>query len=79
MEWGHTFARENCSYQIGTYQCVSYLCDNDNFILNLGLYLAFYLFKYISLHYGHINVCYLDFSLLKFGLIFATKLRLCFA
>ena len=42
---GHTFARKNSIYQIGTYQCVSYLRGYDNFIINLGLYLASYLWN----------------------------------
>ena len=47
-ERGHTFiASETDSYQIGTYINVSYLCDNDHFILNLGLYLAWKIFLII--------------------------------
>ena len=40
---GHTFARENKTWQIGTYQCESYLCDFFNFNTKFGHFFAYYI------------------------------------
>ena len=40
---GHTFARENKTWQIGTYQCESYLCDFFKFNTKFGLFFAYYI------------------------------------
>ena len=67
---GLFFAREDKTYLIGTYQCVTYLRDIINFICIL-VFSSLEKIKSKNNVYGHTNVCYLELPLLKFGITFA--------